>query len=183
MTVAGACAPARGASRGARVAPGSAVAGARRCKRYDPGMDIPPRDPALDDLDIFVGGWETEATHPLIDGIVRGRCSYEWLTGRSFLIQRSEMPPNTVPSSIWVVGGASDTAGVWPVHYFDSRGVTRVYQLSFRDRVLKIWRDQPGFMQRSVGVFEDDRTFRLRSQLAEGTGSWKRDLEMTLRRR
>jgi len=146
-------------------------------------MDIPARDPALDELDILVGEWDTEGSHPLLDGVVRGRTMYEWLTGRRFLIQRSETPPNTVPSAVSVIGGG-ETPGIWPMHYFDSRGVTRVYQLSFRDRVLRIWRDQPGFMQRSVGVFEDgDRTFRLKGELAEGSGPWKRDLEMTFRRR
>jgi hypothetical protein len=146
-------------------------------------MEIPVRDPALDQLDVFVGEWDTEAAHPKLDGTVHGRTTFQWLTGRSFLIQRSESPPNTVPSSIAVIGGG-DTPGIWPMHYFDSRGIMRVYQLSFHDRILKIWRDHPGFLQRSVGVFEDgERTLRLTWELAEDHGPWKRDLEMTFRRR
>jgi hypothetical protein len=145
-------------------------------------MDIPPRDPALDRLDVFVGGWDTEATHPMLEGPIRGHTAFEWLTGRSFLIQRSESPPNTVPSSIAIIGGGQ-TPGTWPMQYFDSRGVARTYQLSFQDRVLKIWRDHPGFMQRAVGALEDGgRTLRLKWELAEN-GPWKPDLEITFRRR
>jgi hypothetical protein len=146
-------------------------------------MEIPARDPLLDQLDVFVGEWDTEATHPKLEGTLRGRATYEWLTGRSFLIQRSESPPNTVPSSIAVIGGG-DTPGTWPMHYFDSRGIMRMYQLSFHGRVLKIWRDDPGFLQRSVGVFEDgERTLRLTWELAEDNGPWKRDLDMIYHRR
>jgi hypothetical protein len=145
-------------------------------------MELPARDPALDELDVFVGEWDTEATHPMLEHPVRGRCSFEWLTGRAFLIQRSESPPHTVPSSIAIIGGG-DTPGVWPMHYFDSRGVMRIYELSFRDRVLKIWRDEPGFKQRSVGQFDEDgRTLRATWELAED-GPWKPDLVMTFRRR
>jgi hypothetical protein len=144
-------------------------------------MEIPPRDPALDQLDLLVGDWDTESTHPKIDGVLRGKTTFEWLAGRSFLIQRAENP-DPVPSSISIIGGG-DTPGTWPMRYFDSRGIERVYQFSFQDRVLKFWRDHPGFMQRATGVFEDrDRTLRLRSELAEN-GPFKPDLEMIYRRR
>jgi hypothetical protein len=34
------------------------------------------------------------------------------------------------------------------MHYFDSRGVFRVYRLSAEKGELKIWRDHPAFRQR-----------------------------------
>ncbi|HEX2680815.1 MAG TPA: hypothetical protein VHQ03_05930, partial [Candidatus Dormibacteraeota bacterium] len=45
-----------------------------------------PRDPGLDQLDALVGEWETEATHPLLQGVMHGRATFEWLAGRRFLI-------------------------------------------------------------------------------------------------
>lgn len=83
-----------------------------------------------DQLDALVGEWETEATHPLIEGVVHGRSVLEWRTGRRSLIHRSEAPPGTVPSTIAIIGGG-ETPGTWPMHYFDSRGVSRVYQVTF----------------------------------------------------
>ena len=139
------------------------------------------RDPALDELDALVGEWDTEMTHPLIPGVVRGRTVFEWLAGRAFLIQRSDAPPGTIPSAIAVIGGG-DTPAVWPMHYFDSRGVFRVYQVSIDGGVWKVWRDVPGFAQRSTGVFEDEgRTIRVRWELDRD--AWKPDLEVTYRRR
>jgi hypothetical protein len=142
----------------------------------------PTRDPKLDHLDALVGEWDTEMTHPLFATAVRGRTVFEWLTGRAFLIWRVDAPPNTVPTSISIIGGG-DTPGVWPMHYFDSRGVERVYQMSFDDGAWKMWRDQPGFSQRATGTFEDDgRTINWRSEL-QREGPWKRDLEVIYRRR
>jgi hypothetical protein len=69
------------------------------------------------------------------------------------------------------------------MEYFDSRGVSRTYQVSFEDGIWKMWRDHPGFSQRARGVFEDDGgTIRWLSELQED-GPWKPDLEVTYRRR
>jgi hypothetical protein len=42
------------------------------------------------------------------------------------------------------------------MHYFDSRGVHRVYGVSFGDGVWRMWRNAPGFSQRFVGTISDD---------------------------
>lgn len=145
-------------------------------------MQVPARDPALDRLDALVGEWDTEMTHPQLPGVMRGRTVFEWLTGRTFLIWRSRTPPNTIPSSISIIGGGS-TPGVWPTEYFDERGVARTYQTSFDGGVWRLWRDQHGFSQRATGTFEDGgRTIRWRSELQED-GPYKPDLEVIYRRR
>src|SRR4029079_4439973 len=107
-------------------------------------MHEEPRDPKLDRLDALVGVWNTESTHPLVQGMVRGKSSFEWLTGRRFLVWRSDMGPGTLPSALSIIGGG-DTPGVWPMHYFDERCFTRLYQVSFEDGIWRVWRDHPGF--------------------------------------
>ncbi|MDQ6857440.1 MAG: hypothetical protein M3Z65_00410 [Chloroflexota bacterium] len=92
-------------------------------------MTEPLRDPGLDRLDALVGGWDTEMTHPDLPGITRGRASFEWLEGRSFLVWRSRVPAGPIPSSISIIGSGT-TPGAWPMHYFDSRGVSRLYTVS-----------------------------------------------------
>ena len=144
-------------------------------------MDIPKRDPALDRLDVLVGEWDAEMTHPKIEGVTRGRTAFEWLAGRAFLIWRSDVSPGAIPSSIAIIGGGS-TPGTWPMEYFDSRGVSRTYQISMDNGVWRMWRDHPGFSQRLSGVFEDGgRTLRVSTELDQGEG-WKPDLQMTYRR-
>jgi len=140
-----------------------------------------PRDPELDGLEPLVGEWLTESTHPLLSGVISGRSTFEWLTGRLFLIWRSQHTPGTVPSAIAIIGGGS-TPGEWPMHYFDERGVTRVYTASMAGGVWKVWREHTGFSQRLEGVFEDGgRTIRVTTELQQG-GPWKSDLKATYRR-
>jgi hypothetical protein len=43
-------------------------------------------------------------------------------------------------------------------HYYDSRGVARVYEMSLADGAWKLWREAPGFCQRFSGVLSDDGT-------------------------
>ena len=141
------------------------------------------RDPALDGLEPLVGKWETQGSHPFIKEPIRGHASFEWLPGRRFLIWRTEQTPTLVPTAIAVIGGG-DTPGTWPMHYFDQRGVFRVYQVHVDSGVVKIWRDHPGFAQRMTGVFGDGgRRFELRTELNEHEAGFNPDLEMTYRRR
>ena len=75
-------------------------------------------------------------------------------------------------------GGASSLA----MHYFDSRGVFRVYQAHVDDGAWRLWRDAPGFSQRFTGVFSDDGdTIVGRWQLRRDV-QWDDDLEITYRR-
>lgn len=49
--------------------------------------------------------------------------------------------------------------------------------------MLRFWRDEPGFAQRAtVSVEADGSVLQFRTQLNED-GSYRRDLEMTYRRR
>ena len=153
---------------------------AKENSRAGPPKEV-PRDPALDELDVLVGEWEAEATHPLLPGILRGTATFEWLTGRRFLIWRSSTPAGTIPSSISVIGGG-ETPGTWPMHYFDERGVMRMYQVQMSGGVWRIWRDHPGFSQRLTGTLDDGgNTIRLSWELQQD-GPWKPDLQATYRR-
>jgi hypothetical protein len=145
-------------------------------------MDQPSRDPGLDRLDVLVGEWDAEMTHPQLPGVTRGHAAFEWLAGRRFLIFRSDVSPGAIPSAIAIIGGGS-TPGTWPMAYFDSRGVSRTYQVSMDNGVWRMWRDHPGFSQRATGTFDaDGRTFRVRGELQED-GPWKPDLDVVYRRR
>jgi hypothetical protein len=139
------------------------------------------RDPALEPFDALVGTWDTEATHPLIDAVVPGRITFEWLEGGHYLIQRSQNDHELLPDAITVIGAPEEGAGL-VMEYFDSRGVRRTYGISLEDGVLRIWRDAPAFDQRYSATLADD-TFEGQYQLAESPGDWKDDLNVTYRRR
>ena len=142
---------------------------------------MPERDPALEPFDALIGTWATEATHPLVDAVVPGSVTFEWLEGGHFLLQRSRNDHELFPDAISVIG-APETGEGLVMEYFDSRGVRRTYGVSLDDGVLRYWRDHPGFDQRFSATLGHD-AFEGLWQLARTPGAWQDDLKVTYRRR
>lgn len=153
--------------------------------------DSPPH------LQRLVGSWATEATHPAMPGVVvHGTAVFEWLEGEQFLIQRSRNDHPDFPDAIAIIGdtdadraedvgngAAADSDAPLTLHYFDSRGVFRVYQTTVDEQAWRWWRDVPGFSQRMTFTFADDgNTIVGTSQLCRDDINWDDDLESTYRR-
>src|SRR5829696_9848554 len=112
----------------------------------------------LEAFDRLVADWTQEATHPMVPGtVVGGRMSYGWLEGRRFLIQRWSMEHPEFPDSISVIGSTDSDDGLTS-HYFDSRGVFRVYRTRMEGETMRLWRDAPGFSQRLEAKLSDDES-------------------------
>jgi len=138
------------------------------------------------DLQAFeplLGEWTTEVVMPGSESVVRGEMSVEWLDGGGYLIQRSAMEDPVFPRGISVIG--PDGTGEKVVqHYFDSRGVARIYDISLEDGVLRIWRDDPAFPQRFTGSFSDDGSaIEGAYERTEPDGTWMHDFAVTYRRK
>jgi hypothetical protein len=140
-----------------------------------------------------VGRWTTEATHPAFPGtVVSGWAEVDWLEGEKFLIWRSHSDHPDFPDSTSIVG---DTDGL-RMHYFDSRGVHRIYPLTVTGDGWEMAMDRqssgsaafaspddPGFSQRMTFTFEDeDQTISGKSQLSYDDVNWEDDLQITYRR-
>lgn len=148
-----------------------------------------PRGIAIERLGALVGHWTTEATHRLFpDLVIKGEATFEWLEGEKFLIQRSRADHPDFPDGISIMGG---TDGLH-LHYFDSRGVHRVYELRIGDESWEYLRDDrpapgeqpvPGSWQRFVGRLEDGvNTITGVAQLSSDGENWEDDLWITYRR-
>jgi hypothetical protein len=147
----------------------------------------------------LLGHWTTEATHPAFPGlVVRGTLESSWLEGERFLIQRSRAEHPDFPDGIMIIGftehdrvqngqrtvDPSSTKPELTMHYFDARGVFRVYDVSADEREWRFWRNSPGFSQRFTGTYADGgHTIEGLSQLCEDDKNWKDDLKITYRRR
>ncbi len=69
------------------------------------------------------------------------------------------------------------------MHYFDSRGVYRLYGLGMDGGVLKIWRHPLGFSQQFAGTIGGDgQTISGLWKLSRDGSSWDDDLEIEFRR-
>jgi hypothetical protein len=139
------------------------------------------RDSSLEPFDALIGTWDTEATHPMFEGVVPGSMSFEWLEGGHFLVQRSRNEHELFPDAICVVG-APETGDGLVMEYFDSRGVRRTYGISLDGGVLRMWRDHPGFAQRFSATLGPD-SFEGLWQVATTPGDFEDDLRMIYRRR
>lgn len=154
-------------------------------------------DPTLVPLGKLVGAWTTEATHPALPGlVVHGTASIEWLEGERFLLIRARVDHPDFPDSLMVIGNfdqdrADDATGSvadargpsMRMHYFDSRGVFRLFEASIDESSWRFWRNAPGFSQRFTGTFADggDTIVGL-SQLRRDDVHWADDLAITYRR-
>ena len=149
--------------------------------------DVPEARPAaLDRLSPLIGAWEMEAAFgpgffaPGSPPVTArgGRTTFEWLDGRFFLIQRTRVEDPNAPSGIMIIG-LGQKPETFEQHYYDSRGVARVYQMSLVDGVWKLWREAPGFWQRYTGRFsEDGRTITGAWEKSEDGSDWQQDFDL-----
>lgn len=146
-------------------------------------MDKAEAEARLEAFDVLIGDWLIEMAHPAFeDTLVRGRTTYEWLEGGRFLIQRAANEHRDFPDSLCVIGimeGDQDLS----MQYFDSRGVHRVYEVTFDGRTLTLNRDEPGFAQRATARLGDNgSTLTGLWQLNRDDQGFRDDLEFTYRR-
>ena len=153
--------------------------------------------PSLEPLNRLAGSWITEATHPAVPGvIVRGVASFEWLEGQRFLILRMRNDHPDFPDAISIIGftdvdrvathvdqATARKESRLSMHYFDSRGVFRLFEMSVDGDEWRLWRDAPGFSQRFAGRFTDhDNAIVGQWQLCQDEAHWNDDLTITFRR-
>jgi hypothetical protein len=140
-------------------------------------------NPALESFEVLIGEWSTEGTHPLFPGVtLHGRASFEWLEGGAFVLMRAKVDHPDFPRGVAVIG-SDDAAGSCFMLYFDERGVSRKYDVTLRDNVLKWWREDPGFAQRFTGTIAPDADVMVvEGEMARDGSPWEGDLSLTYTR-
>jgi hypothetical protein len=152
-----------------------------------------PPDPAtnraaLERLAPFIGEWSMEAAFPGAGpSPSRGRTTFEWALGGSHVLQRAEVDHPKAPDVHAVIAAAADGTG-YMQHYFDSRGVARLYAMTFDDGVWELRRTAPDFSpldfsQRFVGRFvADDSVIDGRWETSRDGVDWELDFGLTYTR-
>jgi hypothetical protein len=129
----------------------------------------------------LVGEWSMQASFP---GSPAGRAVFEWMKGRNFLVQRTQVP-EPAPDGLSIIG-YDEARGDYVQHYFDSRGVARLYRMGFADGVWTLSRTEPDmtpldFSQRFTGTLAGD-AIEGRWETAVDHETWKLDFELTYTR-
>jgi hypothetical protein len=109
----------------------------------------------------LVGEWLVAPRFEGLPPIEGAPVSFAWLSGEQFIVQRWEVPVPEAPDGIAILGPDPVQEGRYLQHYFDSRGVQRVYKMTFEDGVWTVWRDEPDlspldFEQRYAGTLSAD---------------------------
>jgi hypothetical protein len=144
---------------------------------------------ALDRFEPLIGSWHGEGDMPT-DPPVKIRVDATIERMGDFLVMRSTGEPVEMPSTLAVIGGASD-GEPQPMHYFDSRGVKRLFLMTLEQSTWTIVRapgedwngpDGPGFNQRFIGELSPDgRMITGRWERGEGEAGdhWVLDFPLT----
>ena len=133
----------------------------------------------------FIGEWALEMVpaggEP--SGDVGARASFEWLPGEQWLIQRWTVPIPEAPDGIAIIG-YDQGRGTLLQHYFDSRGVARVYEMTLENGVWTLERTKGDFSpyefaQRFEGRFsEDGKRIEGTWLIAEDEQNYKKDFDL-----
>ena len=145
-------------------------------------MTNEPND-ALVALEVLVGVWRMEASLAAQAAEPpSAETRFEWLEGRRFLVQRWRVEHPDAPDGIAIIGLDGEKA-TYLQHYFDSRGVARIYEMSLAGGVWRLWRTAPGFSQRFSGRFDETAdTIRGRWERSRDGSSWEHDFDLTYTR-
>ena len=138
----------------------------------------PLSNPALARLDVFVGRWQWGAS---LEGkpIGRGPMEFAWQESGTFLVEHAGAEQPKLPSSTMMIG-ADDTSVMYSILFYDSRDITRIYQMTLQDGVWKQWRDAPRISQHFAGRFSDDgRTIMSRWEKSADVVQWELDFNLT----
>ena len=119
----------------------------------------------MKEFEPLIGAWHGEGELPLEPPM---KMSAETKVERlgEFIVLRSVGEPAELPDSISIIGGAPG-GEPQPMHYFDSRGVKRMFMMALEGATWKIWRapgedwdgpNGPGFNQRFIGEISADGT-------------------------
>jgi hypothetical protein len=139
----------------------------------------------METLEPLVGEWHMAAgLSPDPTAAPLASTTFEWLAGHRFLIQRWEVDHPDAPDGIAIIG-VDPTRGTYLQHYFDSRGVARVYDMTFADGVWELERSasEPDFSQRFTGRFSPDgESIVGRWEMSRDGSNWSPDFNLTYRR-
>jgi hypothetical protein len=142
----------------------------------------PNPNPALKELQVLSGAWVMELSNaaflPSGTASVKGHVGFEWIDDGAFLEMRQGAEPPNPMSAAWLIG-RDEGAEEYRVLYYDARGVSRIYRMSFDGTVWKMWRDAPGFSQRFTGeIRKDGRHIHARWEKSSDGKTWEHDFDM-----
>ena len=151
-------------------------------------MSADDRVVLLQRLDALLGQWTSEAHFPGLEptGPV-GRSTFEWMLGGRFLRQRTEFLESGPPEGVAIIG-ANSSGDAFTQHYFDDRGIARLYSMTLHEGIWQLHRDAADFTpldfrQRFTGRFtQDGDRIDGEWEISHDNDAWEHDFQLIYRR-
>jgi hypothetical protein len=144
---------------------------------------------AVAGFETLIGEWHGEGAIPIDPPMqISVRSTIERFG--AFIVMRTVGEPAEMPSTLSVIGGAPD-GEPQPMHYFDDRGVKRLFMTTVEGSTWTIWRapredwngpDGPGFNQRFIGEISADGNAiegRWERGMGDAGDQWELDFPIT----
>jgi hypothetical protein len=144
-------------------------------------------------FETLIGEWRVEGEVPLEPPMkVSGETKIERLG--KFIVFSAMSEPAEIPDSVSIIGGAP-VGEPQPMHYFDSRGVMRLFMMAVEGSTWKMWRAPgedwkgphgPGFNQRFIGeISPDGKSIEARWERGMGSAGdeWEIDFPLNYYRK
>ena len=118
---------------------------------------------------------------------VDARVTFEWVGEQAFVLERWTVPIPEAPDGLAVIRW-DEGRGTFLQHYFDERGVARVYEMTLGDGVWTLERTKPdfsdfNFSQRFAGTFSDDgKRIDGTFEIAHDHETWEKDFDVVYTR-
>jgi hypothetical protein len=141
-------------------------------------------NPALQNLSGFIGRWDADLVFPADPpGELSGTVVFDWMDDGAFLVMRSETEGDCPPKAVAVIG-CDDASGAYSMLYYDARGVSRIYTMTYADGAWSLDGKPKQFFQRFRGrIDEVGRRIQGSWEKSEDGQSWQHDFSLTYRKR
>ncbi len=140
------------------------------------------RNPALEALDVLVGGWSLTLTDAWFlesrDVRHNGHAVVRWV-GDAFIELQAEMEGEPVWHFIF---GRSDANELLIALYHDPRPTSRVFHMTFGNGEWTLLREDPDFHQRFVATVANDRIHGRWDASEDAGATWRKDFDLTFER-
>ena len=97
-----------------------------------------------------------------------GVARFEWVEGGAVLAMHHDRDESGSPAARMIFGRDQDEED-YSVLYSDTRGVSRIYRMSFTTQEWRMWRDNPSFAQRFEASYSKDGS--------RMTGHWEKSID------
>ena len=127
-------------------------------------------------LERLLGTWDVTMRHVALPEPVRGRQRYERVLGGAFTALHASYDHPDVPDALSLLDATT-------CHYFDVRGVTRLFVVEVSDAGWTMVRRDEDFWQRSAATFDGpDRLDGTGENSHDAGATWVHDCAMSWRR-